>query len=425
MKKVKYILNNDTLYDYHRIQKKLTRMAAQGWHLEKISGILWKFRRGEPKAVLYDIIYSAEASVYNSRPTEAEEDLADLCAGAGWERVASVAQMQIYRSEDPSATPLETDELQKFKNLSRNMRRHFFPQQLWTILLFAVQFLMFGSSALRKPASILSSPMMLFILAATAGTAILHTANLIHDLLWLGKAGLAVDAGHPIPPNRFCSKFQWITWGFITVELFCLAMLMSPSYALTMLLLTGVMIAASMVTITVTKWLNAPKWVNIWIPTLVAAAVLLSSQSFFSDHLFPEKSSPELPLTLSQLTGETETDQLTIEVDSSLLVSHGRYYDFGAENQIQYTLVDIHCPLVYDLILNDLELDYIKFRCYQGDAILSDALRETIGAEYLRRSTGQGQDDWFICWEDRILMLYADWELTDAQIMLLCDLLRP
>lgn len=101
MKDTKYILNRSEIFDYHRLQEKLTRYAADGWHLEKISNLYMKFRRGEPKAVRYEVTYNAAASAYNSQPTESELELAEICAQAGWELAASYAQVQIYRNEEP------------------------------------------------------------------------------------------------------------------------------------------------------------------------------------------------------------------------------------------------------------------------------------------------------------------------------------
>ena len=150
MKNVKYILNDNDPYDYHRLQEKLTQFAAEGWHLEKISNLMMKFSRGEPKQVRYEITYSAAASAYNSQPTEAEKELADLCAEAGWELAAAYAQLQIYRNEDPNAPPLETDEVQKYQNIRRNIMKHQIPQQFMMIALFAAQFLLHGSDHWTK-----------------------------------------------------------------------------------------------------------------------------------------------------------------------------------------------------------------------------------------------------------------------------------
>ena len=186
------------------------------------------------------------------------------------------------------------------------------------------------------------------------------------------------------------------------------------------------MAVISLGTLAITKRLNASKTVNTWVPTLVAMAVILLSRPLLSDILFPAEPAMELPLTPTQLTGENSGRQLTIDVDSSPLVSHGRYYDFGGSNEIQYTLVDVHCPLFYDMILNDMEQDYLRFRPYQADADIPDALRELVGADYIRRSTSYLYEDrWFICWDDRILDIYANWVLTDEQLETLVELLNP
>ncbi len=425
MKEIKYRLLDAYLYDYHYIQKLLRDQAAQGWHLEKVGGILWKFRRGEPKHVRYEIIYTAAASAYNSRPTEAEEELADLCAQAGWKLAASFAQVQVYRNEDPNATPLETDEVQKFENLLRNMKKHYIPNQFWLIVLYAVQLLMYGSSTLRDPAAMLSSSMVVLILMACAGLVVEYGFLLISNLLWLRRAGRAVDAGQTIPPNGIYRKFRWVMWSSTALFFLYLLFLVKPAFGLSVLIISAVLGFSALWTLAITKRCNAPKWVNMLAPMVVALVVILASRPILSPILFPAQPPQELPLSLSQLTGASG-DRLTIGVDSSPLVSYGRYYDFGEIDEIQYTLVDIHCPLFYDMILNDMEQDYIRSRSYWGDAILSDELRELIGADYVRRTTSQILDDrWFICWEDRILLLYADWALTDDQIATMVEILKP
>ena len=72
MKDVKYIAFDAPLYDYQTIEEKLTRLAAEGWHPEKVGTILWKFRRGEPRAVRYAVTYAPSASVGRELKAEAE-----------------------------------------------------------------------------------------------------------------------------------------------------------------------------------------------------------------------------------------------------------------------------------------------------------------------------------------------------------------
>ena len=40
MKDVKYIAFDAPLYDYQTIEEKLTRLAAEGWHPEKVGTML-------------------------------------------------------------------------------------------------------------------------------------------------------------------------------------------------------------------------------------------------------------------------------------------------------------------------------------------------------------------------------------------------
>ena len=424
MKDVKYILGDNILCDYQRIQEKLTRMAAKGWHLEKFTNLYWKFRRGEPKQVRYEVTYSADASAYNSRRTEAEEELAFLCAEAGWELAAAYAQVQIYRNTDPDATPLETDEVQKFENLRKNMLKHFIPQQFWTFVLFAVQFLLYGSRTLREPAAMLSSSTMVLILATSAVAALEYTCLLIHDLLWLRRAGRAVGAGQAIPPNMFYRKFRWVMW--TTAALFLLGLLFAagPGIVLAVLILVPVAAVTSLVTLAVTKRLHASRNVNIWAPALVTMAVILLSRPLISPLLTTEEKPVEFPLTLNQLTGENG-DRLTIGVDSSPLVSYGRYYDFGPVNQIQYTVADVHCPLFYDMIRSDLEQKLFQSAGYRGNTTLPDGLQESLATDYLCQNTGASEDRWLLCWEDRIVYLYANWSLTDEQLSAIAEILNP
>ena len=86
MKNTKYMVIDAQLYDYAYVEEKLTRLAAEGWHLETVGNMLWTFRRGEPRAVRYAVTFAPSASVYNSRLTEEEEDLADLCLRRAGER---------------------------------------------------------------------------------------------------------------------------------------------------------------------------------------------------------------------------------------------------------------------------------------------------------------------------------------------------
>ena len=431
MKDVKYILMDTAGYDYHQLQQKLTDLAARGWHLEKAGNMVWRFRRGEPKQVRYEIIFSAAASAFNSRPTEAEETLADLCVQAGWERVAALAQLQIFRSEDPNATPLETDEFQKLENIRRTMKKHFIPQQLLMIVLFLLQFLMHGSTAMLHPTRTLSSMMMVTTLAMLLGIVLIYAILLINNLLWLRRARIEVDAGRPIPANGFYRKFRWVVWGILAVYLIVLLCLVEPMFTVMVLLISAVLIGTTLGTIHLCKQMNAPRWVNITAPVVTGTLVVIfamvlfiaATDNFLLNHELPQAES--LPLTLTQLTGETGTERTILDDQRTPLAGYQRCWDQGGEERIAYTIVDIPCSLFYEMILNEQERSYLEAAGWLADDTITYEQREEFGADYIRRSTSKTYDRWFICWDDRIVTLRASWALTGEQIAIVAQALKP
>ena len=429
MKDVKYKLIDTLLYDYALIEEKLTKLSAEGWHLEKLGTLAWKFRRGEPKQVRYAVTYAPSASAFNSRPTEAEEDLADLCAQAGWVRIANQAQLHIYRNDDPNAVPLETDEGERLKTIRRSMKKHFFPTELLMIAIFLMQFFMHLHTMTRSPSRTLSSPMMVSTLVMCLFVAVIHGFLAVNALLWLRRAQKAVDDGEGIPPNRFYRSFRWVIWAFLAGYLLCLLWTVGLGFFSWVVITSAAVLLITAGGISLCKRLNAPKWVNMVVPAGLCAlviAVLIPLLIFSLDRkLSDEPSQTEnLPLTLSQLTGETDTERLTIDVSGTPLLSHGRYYDFGTANEIQYTIVDVKCPLFYDMILNEQEQDIIRLSRYSVLPGVAE-FAEIFDAEYARHATSNTGDRWLICWEDRIVDFYADWILTEEQLAVLADILKP
>ena len=429
MKNTRYMVIDAQLYDYAYVEEKLTRLAAEGWHLETVGNMLWKFRRGEPKAVRYAVTFAPSASVYNSRPTEEEEDLADLCAQAGWVRVAAQAQRHIYRNEDPNATPLETDEAERLKNIRRTMKKHFFPTEILLVAIFLMQFFMHFSTMTRSPARTLSSPMMISTLGISLFVAAIHAFLALNGLLWLRRARRAVEGGEEIPANRFYRRFRWVVWGVLILYLLCLFWSVGAIFLVWVVVTSAVILGVTCGGIALGKKLNAPKWVNMVVPAGLCALVmmilmplLVLSMDLGGGELHQAES---LPVTLTQLTGETGTERYIMEESSSFLCSYGRYWDTGADDvRITYTIVDVKCPLFYDMLLNEQEQQFIQ-SSLNTYLPIDGELRAQFDAEYVRHSQNSTGDRWFICWDGRIVHLRAGWELTNEQLQIIKDSLMP
>lgn len=429
MKETKYILIDTTIYDYSLIEEKLTRLAAEGWHLEKAGNLAWKLRRGEPKAVRYAVTYAPSASAFNSRTTEAEEDLTDLCAQAGWTRVANIAQLHVYRNEDPNATPLETDEGERLKNIRRTMTKHFFPTEALMVGIFLMQFFMHFHTLTLYPARTFSSPMMISTLAMTLFVAAIHAALALNGMIWLRRARKAVDSGEPIPADRFYRRFRWVVWAFLIVYLLCLIWSVSFGFFAVVLGVSAAVLLVTQGGIALCKKLNAPRWVNMVVPAGMCAlvvAVLLPILIFSLDITDEELPQAEtLPLTLAQLTGETDTEHYILEEQRSFLSSYGRYLDTGADDvRLNYTIVDVKCPLIYEMLLNEQEEEFIIASHYSALPEAAE-LAERFDAQYARHASSVLGDRWLICWDSRIVRLKASWMLTEEQLATITQALKP
>lgn len=429
MKDVKYIAIDAQLYDYAFIEQKLTRLAADGWHLEKAGNLIWKFRRGEPKQVRYAVTYAPSASAFNSRPTEAEEDLTDLCAQAGWVRVANQAQRHIYRNENPNATPLETDEAERLKNIRKTMRKHFFPTEAVLIFLFLIQFFTQWINVSLSPSRTFSSYMMVSTMSMLLFVALSHGIIALDGALWLRRARLAMEGGEPIPENRFYRCFRWVMWAVLIAYLLCLLWTVGLGFLSWVLITSSVVLLAALGGIALCKQLNAPRWVNMVVPTglcALAVAILIPILVFNLEPTGEELSPSEsLPLTLTQLTGETGTERLIMEEHGTFLASYGRYWDtVEDEARLSYTIVDVKYPLIYDMILGEQEQQFMQSSLYSYLPI-EEALRNQFDAEYVRHSMNATGDRWLICWDSRIVNLRASWELTGEQIDIIVDQLMP
>ncbi|MBQ4550905.1 MAG: hypothetical protein IJA49_07410, partial [Oscillospiraceae bacterium] len=159
----------------------------------------------------------------------------------------------------------------------------------------------------------------------------------------------------------------------------------------------------------------------------VAIAVLIPLLIFGMDSKMNEELPPaeSLPLTLTQLTGETSTERYIPEESSSFLCSYGRYWDTGEEDvRLNYTIVDVKCPLFYDMLLNEQEQQFMQSSMYSYLPIDGE-LRTQFDAEYVRHSLNNTGDRWLICWDSRIVYLKASWELTEAQLATIADTLKP
>ena len=233
-----------------------------------------------------------------------------------------------------------------------------------------------------------------------------------------------------IPPNRFYRSFRWVIWAFLAGYLLCLLWTVGLGFLSWVIVTSAAVLLITAGGISLCKRLNAPKWVNMMVPAglcVLVIAVLVPLLIFGVDRHMSEEPSPveTLPLTLTQLTGETDTERLIPEECSTFLCAYGRYWDtVGDDVRLNYTIVDVKCPVFYDMLLKEQEQQFMQSSLYSY-LPLDGELRQQFDAEYVRHSANNTGDRWLICWEDRIVYLKASWMLTEAQIDTITNVLKP
>ena len=85
-----------SFYDHTGITTHLEEMAQRGWLLDKMGGMLWRYRRIEPQRLRFSLVYFPEVTGFEPAKPEGHSRMEELCAGTGWQLAATAGKFQIY-----------------------------------------------------------------------------------------------------------------------------------------------------------------------------------------------------------------------------------------------------------------------------------------------------------------------------------------
>lgn len=223
MKNVKYYFWDYLLYDFAGVERRLSELAAQGWYLDKIGAMWWKFKRGEPKAVTYAVTYIPEASEFNASPTEGQRELEAYCEEAGWKKAADWFQMQIYSTEQPSPLPIETDEELRLATIHKAMRKNYLPSSVLMAVIGVILLLMQGSNLLSPPsyAGVSLKATYLFGVLDAVLLLMMSGVNLAGYYIWYRTSGQQISRGGGCARVFFYRKFNKAALALLMVLMVC------------------------------------------------------------------------------------------------------------------------------------------------------------------------------------------------------------
>ena len=426
MKDTKRRVEFFSFYDHTGIERHLERMAAKGWLLEKIGQFFWHYRRIEPKKLTFSVSFFPEATQYDPGPSYKQELFYDLCAHTGWVLAAASAQMQVFYNERENPLPIDTDPMLEVEAIHKTAKKgYFLSQALLTgvAVLNLVQFLFRTDNNLIVT---LASPARLFQVVCWPALLLIIGIDTGGYFLWRHRALKAAEQGEFLP-TRSHTMAQKVLLAVMLIAFVWSTSSLSDGLALItvgavaatlaiILLITGVREvmrrrqtpAGTNKTVTIALCVVLPVLLTVAIPFFILRSAAGSWGA----------PADELPLRTEDLMGP---EALSYSFHDSLTESPLLAWQFadlspdrssGNRLGMSYTVTLVKVPLLYELCRRETLGDFYYLpidpapwgadEAYQFDSAYFYDDYEEYGYQ--------------LCYPDRIVTFWADWEPTPEQM---------
>lgn len=463
MKDTKRRLMPLTFYDRTGLEKDLKNQAAKGWLLEKCTTIGWVYRRIEPAKIHFSVVYFPAADVFDPHPSDKQQRFQEFCEYTGWELITTNAQMQVFCNHRENPIPIETDPVIEVENIHKSVKKTMIPAYLSNLILAVMQIGLAAQRFSWDPLTeLLSLPSMLSTLFWCLDV-FFWTILLGLYFNWHRKAKAAAADGHFLE-TKSTDRFQILM--LITTSLAVLFMYLSFG-SWTMLLVGALMVIGILGLTAVMVWMsNRMKKRNVSARTnrliTYAFAALMSFalcgcviwlvvgvRTAETDPAAHAKAyeyngwtyyvyDDPIPLRIEDLI-DTDYDGYSYEIisdSSSPLLSRFEArqktrYDALDEPEMQYRIVQVKLPLLYDWVLKQMLADFDHNYAYPVDDPNWKYDRSIDpapwGAEkvYQLILGGEDQTRYLVCYENIIIEIDLDWMPTAEQMAIISQKLIP
>lgn len=429
-----------SFYDHTGMEKHLEKMAQKGWMLEELTSFGWKYREIQPQKLHFSVSFDTRASEFEPEPTEEQYTFQEFCQRSGWKLAAASGQMQVFYNEEEDPLPIQTDPEMEVRMVGKLARR-MVPAYL---ILLVLGFFVGGSwcySLIHTPIKLLTTPGSTFMGLCWLGLFVYSVTDLITYFVWRRRALAAAQRGEFLP-TRGCHKLMYVVLGMIVLGLmYWLATERRPG----MRLVTGGILLAYVVVFSsvngtkrTLKRRKASAGVNraitlsldvILSVILVGAVMFLFIRGLQSGAISVEQEI-SAPLSASDLTGVDEEKYLTtVSVEMTPFLDRREVWSRTGFDQaeelpgMEYVLVNVHVPWIYDACFRELCRDSVvdvafpiqkEYTCVQYETI--DPTPWGADEVYQFSLEGELQQTYILCWQDKLVQLKADWDLTAEQM---------
>lgn len=445
-----------SFFDRSGIEAYLEKQAQKGWMLEKIATWSWHFRRIEPKAIHFSVVYYPKASMFDPEPSEDQQLLIDFCAHTGWKLAVSDGQIFYNEAEDP--TPIETDAALEVSTIHAAAKKIFLSNYYRMVVCGLLSCLLFLLNLVTDPFLAMSSIRLiagfngLFVLAAAV-------VEISAYFCWHHRAKAAAELD-----GSFTKTPSGRIWNLINGLMF-VALLLSwiialGNWSFEFLLAIAAVIGGIQAIACVSNYMKKKKLsakrnraVTVVLAVFLgcaftAALIVLGLNGNLSS---ARKSKPvgtyeyqgktfelyrdELPLTIEELF-DPGYDQYSYEIkdrEGSLLMEYEEAdqrprWDALSQPRLSYSITTVKAPLLYgwcrDVLLKDVSTLIGRPKPEKNPMAEYAAIDPAPwGAEeaYQLRSDGEMELRFLLCYDRRIVKIAfrgEGWNLTPEQMKL-------
>ena len=452
-----------SFYDHTGMSKHLERMASQGWMIDELSNFGWCYKKIEPQNLHFSVTYYPKASEFDPEPSEDLKRFFDFCEHTGWKLACSSAQMQIFYNEQTNPIPLETDPVVEVDIIHQACKKSFLPAYIVLLLCSILNGVLFVSRVLENPISTLSS-------SANISTGICWTmlfayciTELINYFIWHKKALKAADEGIFLPTPNTILLQKGLIFGVTALLLYMIATfifmgdaLERTIYILSFLYMTGLIFLGNAIKKFLKKRKTTAKTNRTitFISIFVLSFAMMGGITFFTIYgvnhgLFSKE---EETYEHNGATFTIYKDELSLTVEDILDIDYdgyikecrtsetlfladiymSQYARYDAENfdeipTLNYRIVVIKAPFLYNLCKKDLY--------YTADDTLDDTwpdemkhIYHFVASEpwkakevYRLYDINGPRNRYLVCYENYLVDIEFDYELTEEQIAIIVE----
>ena len=448
-------------FDQEAIEKKLERMAAEGWMPVRAGRVFWTYRKCAPQKLRFAVTYFPGASELDPEPGERQLEKEELCAADGWRLVLRYDAMQVFCTNRAGAPPLETDPVPRVENIRLTLSRRLLASRLLMLALILWSLYLQLSQCLRDPVGYLSDVSRLYSIPSWTLLLLLSAFELASYFRWIGRARSAAERGVFLPPR----SHRWLPW--VILALVVLLSTLSRSgdslgerlIFVCVLAVMGLAVLLERLLLGALRRRGVRRWINLAV-SCGSAAVLVTAGMIAIiaagiGGLFPAGEGKSEPVDSYEWKGETMyiyDEPLPLEVEDladadllwsrearlqeSPLLAYGEYSQDipltgeRSNYELRYSICDVKFAPLRGFIRERLiasRQDVVQ----DGEVVFVEHFEpvdpEPFGADEAWRLLWDDgyMDTWLLFWDGRMVEIKFYWQPTAAQIKTAAEILRP